>query len=230
MGLFKFAKYSYTETYEGQNKQLIVKLTEEYEPLFLEVLDHKLPQEKEALMYKGVESFTQYMLKGVFYKMRENYNSKSPLEKKYEALYNRLVRYYDNLEEEFQDIVRDSIYDALGLITDNKKFKPEGENTYIIKYMQTLVFFNTLNYMEKQLNALESTSNEVVTEDKSEKTINDIDIDNLLNHSKLKGAIAEDLFIELRETLINNEEPSPYLKPYLEILLKEKEEYDKLHN
>ena len=226
MKLFKFKSYSYKPSFEGKTKQRIISLTNKYESIFLKQIEGTLSKEEEKELYQGIKEVEKYILKSVFFKMNEDYNGKTPLEKKAEAIYRRVLNYYDQLEMDIEDVVRDSIYEALGF-SKNKVFKKEKESSYFIKYVMNITFFNVLLFLEKKLNAVEYEK-ENTSIDNYEEEIEDIDC--LLESSGLKAALPKDTYAELKECLDRKESPEKHLVPYLEFLLSFKEENENVCN
>ncbi len=226
MKLFSFSKYSYKASYEAKTKTKIVEFTEKYEDIFLKVIkgDKSVDQKK---LSEGIYKVLEYIYLGLLFKLNEDYNNKTPIEKKAETLYKKLSFYYDNMEEEFKEEITNSIYSALGIYKKGKTFKKESNSSYFIKYTQNLAFYAILNLMEKKLSSFEKTSLNIKYIESSD--LND-DLLSLLEDSGLKESIPEDIFNEVKECIIYRESPGKHLLPYLEILKNIKDSCEELSN
>lgn len=81
---FKFKKYNYIPSYEIKTSSKIEYLNNTYESLFLKYIQNKdsLTSEDNKKLFEGIKSISSYIIRGLFYQIIENYNSKSPIRKK----------------------------------------------------------------------------------------------------------------------------------------------------
>jgi hypothetical protein len=233
---FKFRKYNYIPSYEIKTSSKIEYLNKTYEYLFLKYIKDKdsLNNEEKEILYEGIKAISFYIIKGLFYQILENYNSKTPIEKKLEALYNVAKQQYNDnrnfeeyLEEELIIMAEDTIYESIGMI-EGKLFKKETEKSNFISYLKKQLFFKFLNFLEKKINnfkncVLDLEMLELSCLDKMEK---EEFISDLIEDSNLSNCLSKDILEQIKENLINEhfeKEIIPYIEFLIEFKNKEKE-------
>lgn len=225
---FKFKKYNYIPSYEKKTSSKIEYLNQTYEFLFLKYIKDKksLNNEEKEKLYEGINNISLYIIRGLFYQILENYNSKTPIEKKLEALYNVAKKQYNDnrlfesyLEEELKIMAEDTIYESIGMI-EGKIFKKEKENSNFISYLKKQLFYKFLNFLEKRINnfkncVLDLERLELSCLDKLEK---EEFISDLIEDSNLSNCLNKDILEKIKESLINESFEKDII-PYIEFLI-----------
>lgn len=220
MSLFK--RYQFKPSFEIKTKAKIIQLTEKYELICLKAINkEKLTSEENYLLMDAINDIKEYTTQGIFFKMTENYNSKLPIEKKAETLFNQLLNLYSytgdpysSVKIEIEELVLDTIYGALGYDKAIKPFIKQKENSYLIKYIQSLLFYKILNFLEEKTNSLKQAREDDVYKNETHSE-NDLFI--ALEESDLKESIPEDVYNELKEAILKESYPK-HLIPYIQFL------------
>ena len=223
--IFKYRKYKYSE----DKLSKLDKLSQEYEELFLRIL------EKDNLSYDdgqkfliGFDKIKKYLTGSIILNIKKDFDSKTPIEKKLSTLYNQYMYMYPDfqdfnfrVQEEFMDICEGTIYSSIGL--GSKKFKKLDEDSNLILYINKMFFYDVLNFLDAKVNNLKKAK-EVVTEltkdlDKHEnEMIKEVEVDKLLLEKNIKDSVGEDIFQQIRETLLNEEDIPPHLEELIKYI------------
>jgi hypothetical protein len=228
----KKALYSYTPSFEIKTKNKLELLTLKYQPIFLYFIENKnLKKEDEVLFIDGIKEVSTYILQGVFYQIKNNFNSKTNTEKKLNTLYYMLMKYYSSIdinykiyiEEEIYLLAEESVYEALGMkLSDkNKTFFISSETSNFIKYAKANLFYKVILLLEKKVNPIKnefvSVSESLYYEHDENFDISEEDIDNVFKLNNFHLALPADILIELKHAILTREFPE-HIRPYLERL------------
>ena len=204
-----------------------------YQPIMQKVLIQngtKFLEEKEKeLFFEGMGEIVKYIKNSFLYTVRNDYPSKSNVEKIISAIFFRYSRYaggfdhaYKEIEDVLERLAEQSFFFALGLErykNRNFKWRPEtiGQGNFI-KYCTKHVFNElVLNFMREKEQEIE---NSTITVNEEEK------IDSLLSLlEKKKSSIPERTYIDIYKYLTGEKEE--YTKdslPYMKRLYEENKE------
>lgn len=228
-------KYSYIPSYRFKTGSKYKQLTDEYQNLFKEIKEEKIDIKNNKNFFIGVKHISDYIYQGFFYNVKQNYDSKTNLDKIITSMYSRLKSFYGTEEsfnekysKQIYDIAENSIFYSLGIEKYKKRksfiwTKKNGYYENFIKHTSEKVFKTLIFlFLKTEISNLEIELENTITENNEELSAIE-----LIKLSDLSEFIPE----EIKEKIINyleNEDDKnikqiqPYLDKIYEVL-KEKE-------
>ena len=222
---FALKKYSFKPSYDGKNISKIKYLNKTYEEIFLKYIENNnnISFEEKKHLSNGIQEISLYIKSSIFFQIIENFNSKTPIEKKANFLFLKLKEQYpDNfnyfIEEEFLILSEDTVFETLGMLPSTHKYIKSVESSNIISFMKNILFYKILNFLENKVNSFQvlKLEEEFKISDKEDE---EEFIDHLLINSNLKKSLNEDLYFRLKEGILTrnlDKDLIPYVKFLIE--------------
>lgn len=215
--MFKFKSYNFIPSYDYKNKSMLQSLTEIYQPLFIKYINKEIFKDEEITLMNGIHAVTSYIIVGLEYRIKEDFQSKTSVEKKAQSLLN-ILKYYSNNEfrflskEDVRSLAEDTVYEALGMIT-GKQFKQISNSSNFILYCKDLLFYKFLNYLEKRVGEYGTYDDQEFSLSYSDKLYT---VEKLIDAHFIQ-AFGENIANRVRECLLH-EKIDDDLLPYVEFL------------